>query len=50
MISLTYIEHLVDSVILQVFVDTLNVLHVFTANTDLLHLSHDIFDCLAISC
>ena len=38
----TYVEELVDSVFLQVLVDTLDVIEVFGADADLLHLPHDL--------
>ena len=37
----TYIEKLVDSVILKVFIDTSDVWLVFITNSDLLHLTDD---------
>ena len=38
----TYVEELVNSVILKVLVDTLDVTEVFGADADLLHLLHDL--------
>ena len=45
----TYVEELVDSVILKVLVDALNVVEVFGADTDLIHLTHDLVHGLLIS-
>ena len=45
----TYVEELVDSVILKVLVDALNVVEVFRADTDLIHLTHDLVHGLLIS-
>ena len=45
----TYVEELVDSVILKVLVDALNVVEVFGADTDLFHLAHYLVHGLLIS-
>ena len=41
-VTVTYVEKLIDSVILKVLIDSLNVIEVFGADTDLLHLCHDL--------